>query len=166
MVVCECFQRLASTDDLLGYLAKGLAPLSDRLGPVLFQLPPTLKSDQDRLSSFLKEARAHLGDARIAMEFRHPSWFDEGIYQVLRDFQAAMAGGDGDDGDRLGQPLVVTAPYGYVRLREEEYSDEGLTEWAERLSALGLSELFVYFKHETEGPYLAERLQALLDAGS
>jgi uncharacterized protein YecE (DUF72 family) len=159
------FKKLRETGDLLDYLFSNLVVLGPRLGPVLFQLPPTVRLDVDLLRAFLADVAPRLGDlpdARIVLEFRHPSWFVDEIYRLLEDAGAALCGGDGDDEGRVPPPLVKTAPFAYVRLRNDAYSDGDLAEWADKLRKLEADELFVYFKHEVQGPHLAERLQTLL----
>jgi len=159
------FKKLRDTGDLLDYLLSNLVVLGPRLGPVLFQLPPTVRLDAQLLRTFLADVTSRVVEipqARIVLEFRHESWFVDETYRLLEDAGAALCGGDGDDEGRVPPPLVRTAPFAYVRLRNDAYSDVELSSWAGRLRALGAEELFVYFKHEVQGPHLAERLQAQL----
>jgi uncharacterized protein YecE (DUF72 family) len=159
------FKKLRDTGDLLDYLLSNLVVLGPRLGPVLFQLPPTVRLDAQLLRTFLEEVKPRLTEIphpRIVLEFRHESWFVDETYRILEGAGAALCGGDGDDEGRVPPPLVKTAPFAYVRLRNDAYSDAELSTWAERLRSLGAEELFVYFKHEVQGPHLAGRLQALL----
>jgi uncharacterized protein YecE (DUF72 family) len=159
------FKKLRDTGQLLEFLFANLVVLGPRLGPILFQLPPTVRLDLELLRTFLDDVRSRLDDLsepRIVLEFRHTSWFVEETYRLLEAAGAALCGGDGDDEGRVPPPLVKTAPFAYVRLRNDAYTDQELAEWAARLRTLGASELFVYFKHEVTGPALAERLQGLL----
>ena len=96
-------------------------------------------------------------DRLIAFEFRHTSWFTEETYQVLSDHSIAVCSGDLDKLDRA-PPLVETADYGYLRLRRSAYSDDDLDEWAQRLQRHAFHRVFGYFKHESLGPALAERM--------
>jgi uncharacterized protein YecE (DUF72 family) len=159
------FKKLQGTGELLDYLLSNLAVLGSRLGPILFQLPPTVRVDHDLLAAFLGDLgprAAELPSPRIVLEFRHTSWFVDETYRILEAAGVALCAGDGDDEGRVPPPLVLTAPFVYARLRNDVYSDQELAEWAARLKELGAEEAFVYFKHEVQGPYLAERLQALL----
>jgi len=159
------FKKLRETGDLLDYLFSNLLVLGPRLGPILFQLPPTVRVDVDLLRAFLADVAprvAEIPEPRIVLEFRHTSWFTDEVYSVLADAGATLCGGDGDDEGRVPPPLVRTAPFAYVRLRNDAYSDAELSAWAGRLHDLGADEVFVYFKHEVQGPHLAERLQSLL----
>jgi uncharacterized protein YecE (DUF72 family) len=153
------FQKLADAGELLGYLFEVLKALGSKLGPVLFQLPPTFRADAPLLQAFLAQLPA---GTRAAFEFRHPSWFDDAIYGVLEAHGAALVGGDLDESER-SPPLVRTSGFTYLRLRRESesYSARELEEWAERISGLGVAEAFVYFKHEVLGPELAKQLMTL-----
>ncbi|CAN5189483.1 DUF72 domain-containing protein [soil metagenome] len=132
--------------------------LEARLGAVLFQLPPWLRKDVPRLMAFLEILpRA----ARAAFEFRHASWFDDEVFDRLRERGAALCVADAE-GD-LDTPLAATAPWGYLRLRRTDYDDAALADWANRVQAQPWEEAFVFFKHEDEatGPRLAERFLEL-----
>ncbi|TMH11263.1 MAG: DUF72 domain-containing protein [Betaproteobacteria bacterium] len=147
----------AATDSV-GYLYKSLAALGEKRGPVLFQLPPFLKKDVARLSEFL-----HLlpEGHRAAFEFRHDSWFDDEVYAALKAASASLCLSERED--NAPPPLVETAPWGYVRLRLETYSDADLERWAERLAATGWQQIYAYFMHEPTAPAYA---QALLRFGA
>lgn len=142
-----------SAADSVAYLYKNLAALGSKRGPVLFQLPPLLKKDVPRLEAFL--AMLPSGHC-AAFEFRNAGWFDDEVYAVLRRAGAALVLSEREDG--AAPPLVETAPWGYVRLRLEEYSDDDLRRWAERLAATSWSEVFVYFMHEPTAPAYAQAL--------
>jgi uncharacterized protein YecE (DUF72 family) len=151
-------------DDALRYFLDTSAALQAKRGPVLYQLPPYLRKDLERLRGFLERLPK---DGRAAFEFRHASWFDEAIYELLRERAAAlcvseMAGAEGEEAPPA--PLVPTASWGYLRLRRAGYGDDELRAWADRIRAQPWQEAFVYFKHEDEGkaPEMASRLQALL----
>ena len=142
----------AATDSV-GYLYKSLAALGEKRGPVLFQLPPFLKKDVARLSEFL-----HLlpEGHRAAFEFRHDSWFDDEVYAALKAASASLCLSERED--NAPPPLVETAPWGYVRLRLETYSDADLERWAERLAATGWQQIYAYFMHEPTAPAYAQSL--------
>ena len=146
--------RLEDCSDSLEYMLSVTAPLGERLGCWLFQLPPTMKRDDERLAAFLKELPTGL---RAAFEFRHPSWFDDAVYSQLREHRAALVGGDLDEAHK-NPPFEPTADWGYLRLRRSEYSDEDVRDWARRLVDSGVEQWYVYFKHEEQGPALARQL--------
>ena len=142
--------------DSVAYLYKNLSTLGSKRGPVLFQLPPFLKKDLPRLTEFL-----HLlpDDHRAAFEFRHDSWLDDEVYAALQAAGAALCLSERED--NAPPPLVVTAPWGYVRLRLEHYSDDDLAQWAQRLAATSWDEAHVYFMHEPTAPTYAATLLAM-----
>jgi uncharacterized protein YecE (DUF72 family) len=132
------------------------------IAKLLFQLPPFLKKDAPRLREFLETTRALEGASavRLAFEFRHASWFDEEIFDVLRAHQASLCVAEGES---LESPLVATATWGYVRLRRDEYPDDVLAAWAKKIRAQAWSDVFVYLKHDDgDAPGVAKRLIAML----
>ncbi|HEY3498155.1 MAG TPA: DUF72 domain-containing protein, partial [Polyangiaceae bacterium] len=141
-------QRLKGSSEAVGWFFDAAAVLGPRLGPVLFQLPPHAQKDAGLLREFLTLPPP---GARLAFEFRHPSWFDDEIYAVLSERSAALCAGDSDEGDR-SPPLVATAGWGYLRLRSPAYDAPGIRTWTDRILAQPWSEAFVYFKHEVFGP--------------
>ncbi|HET9471241.1 MAG TPA: DUF72 domain-containing protein [Usitatibacter sp.] len=142
-----------SAADSVAYLYRNLASLGEKRGPVLFQLPPLLKKDLARLEGFLAMLPA---GHRAAFEFRNDTWFDDDVYAALRGAGASLCLSERED--NAPPPLVETAPWGYVRLRLEQYSDDDLRRWAERLSATTWKEVFVYFMHEPTAPAYAQAL--------
>ena len=145
--------------DSVAYLYKTLAALGAKRGPVLFQLPPFLKKDTARLQEFL-----HLlpEGHRAAFEFRHESWFHDDVYALLKTAGASLCLSEREDS--TSPPLVETAPWGYVRLRLENYRDADLAAWAERLAATQWHEVHAYFMHEPTAPGYAAKLLALFQA--
>ncbi|MDQ2970533.1 MAG: DUF72 domain-containing protein [Acidobacteriota bacterium] len=146
--------RLRDAEESVAFFFRVASTLGDRLGPVLFQLPPNLKKDLPRLSSFLPSIPA---GSRAAFEFRHASWFDDEVYAALTAAGAALCIAEDED---LATPLVATTGWGYLRLRRKDYGPESLSEWAARIRGQAWTEAFVYFKHEDEarGPRFAEGL--------
>ncbi len=155
------FKRLKEADEVTDYLLRGVAHLGDRLGTLLFQLPPNLKCDLPRLDRFLELLPA---GTRAAFEFRHPSWLDENVFVRLRAREFALVQVDADDESDEGttSELIRTAPYGYLRLRRPDYDGAALTDWALRIRDQGWEEAFVFFKHEDDGagPRLAAEFVA------
>jgi uncharacterized protein YecE (DUF72 family) len=145
--------------DSVHYLYKCLDTLGPKRGPVLFQLPPFLKKDLPRLYDFLQLLpQGH----RAAFEFRNDSWFDDDVYQALKAAGAALCLSERED--NAPPPLVETAPWGYVRLRLENYSEADLDQWARRLVDTGWQEIHVYFMHEPTAPGYAQTLLRLASA--
>ena len=145
-------KRLADAADDTGYFLQAVTVLGARLGPTLFQLPPNLKKDITRLQAFLELLPQRW---RAAFEFRHPSWYDEEVFSLLRSRDASLCVADtGEEGD---PPFVVTASWGYMRLRRVAYQPGDLESWAQKVRAQSWSEAYVFFKHEDEatGPRLA-----------
>jgi len=153
------FGRLLDVDEPLRYFCDAARTLGDRLGPLLFQLPPNFKKAADRLGHLL----AIMPDGfRVALEFRHESWFDDEIYALLRSRNAALCIADTEEGTT---PAVATADFGYLRLRAVEYSDDDLKTWIAKIDQVGSGwrDAYVFFKHEDSGsgPALARRFLAL-----
>jgi uncharacterized protein YecE (DUF72 family) len=149
------FARLKPPEamDSLAYLYQQLAALGGKRGPVLFQLPPNLKKDLPRLAEFLKALPAN---HQAAFEFRNDSWFADEVYDALRGAGASLCFSERED--NAPPPLVETAPWGYVRLRLENYSDDDLKRWADRFAATGWREVYAYFMHEPTAPAYAQSL--------
>lgn len=145
-----------SAAEPLGYLYRNLAALGAKRGPVLFQLPPNLKKDLPRLTEFL----SLLPEGHIAaFEFRNDTWFADDVYDALKGAGAALVLSERED--NAPPPLVETAPWGYVRLRLETYSDDDLKEWARKLEATSWRQIHVYFMHEPTAPAYANALMQL-----
>jgi uncharacterized protein YecE (DUF72 family) len=155
-------QRLKDAGDSVAYLLKVAAALQERLGPLLFQLPPHLKKDAPRLREFLALLPA---ERRAAFEFRHASWFDPEVFDLLREHRAALCIAEAEDD--LEVPFVATGDWGYLRLRRPDYTDAELKAWAEQVRQPGWQDAFVFFKHEDEGkgPQMAARFLELAAAG-
>jgi uncharacterized protein YecE (DUF72 family) len=150
--------RLKDAGDSVSYLLEVSGVLKERLGPLLFQLPPYLKKDVPRLRDFLALLPPQ---RRAAFEFRHQSWFDEEVFGLLRDHQAALciAEAEGD----LEVPFAATSDWGYLRLRRPDYGDAEMKTWARRVREQDWRDAFLFFKHEDEGkaPQMAKRFLEL-----
>jgi uncharacterized protein YecE (DUF72 family) len=155
------FRGLKNAEESLQRFVDSIQPLAQagRLGPVLFQLPPHLKADLGLLKSFLELLPRKL---RAAFEFRHGSWFNEDVFAVLKQHNAALCVAESDE---LQTPEVLTADFSYFRLRRPEYSAEERRRIAgrirERLQEAG--EIYAFFKHE-EQPESPLYAQALLES--
>ena len=150
-------KRLRDADEDAAELLRRAAALGEKLGALLFQLPPFLKKDLPRLSDFL--AALPTGP-RVAFEFRHASWQDEEVYAALRARKAMLCVTDTEEGDT---PFVSTSNWGYLRLRRTHYDDAELRAWAEKIAAQALDRAYVYFMHEDDslGTRWAQRLSEL-----
>jgi uncharacterized protein YecE (DUF72 family) len=154
-------KRLKDVADEVAYLYQVAANLGPRLGPVLFQLPPNLPKNLDRLSAFLEILpETH----QAVLEFRNPSWFDDDVLGQLRARGVALC--IADSGDEHDAPFVATADFGYLRLRRSDYADADLDAWVKRVRNAAWQDTFVFFKHEDAGagPVLAGRFTAIFDA--
>ncbi len=153
--------RLRDVDEPVRHFVDTARTLGPRLGPILVQLPPTFRQDLRRLSDLLALLPPGL---RAAVEFRHDSWLTEAVYERLGARGVALCVADTGQGTT---PLVATAGFGYLRLRDEGYDDRALAGWAETIRAQPWTEAWVYFKHEESGagPALARRLLTLLAGG-
>jgi uncharacterized protein YecE (DUF72 family) len=155
-------KRLKDVEEATELLITTASALKERQGPLLFLLPPNFKKDIARLDAFLTLLG---GRAPATFEFRHQSWFDDEVFDCLRTHSCALCVADGDDLPEVD--LIRTAPWGYVRLRREGYADEQLRDWADKLRSLGVSEAYVFFKHEDTGtgPELAARFLQIAEGG-
>jgi uncharacterized protein YecE (DUF72 family) len=151
-------QRLRAAGDSVSGLLDVAGALKKRLGPLLFQLPPNLKKDVPRLRAFLALLPSR---RRVAFEFRHPSWFDDEVFGLLRDHRAALCIAEAEND--LEVPFVATADWGYLRLRRPDYGDAEMKAWVKRLRKQDWRDVFVFFKHEDEGkgPQMAKRFLEL-----
>jgi uncharacterized protein YecE (DUF72 family) len=155
--------RLKDAGETTGAFLRIAAELGPRLGPLLFQLPPFMKKDVERLGGFLDATTAAAPTVKVALEFRHASWFDEEVFAALRARGAALCVAEGE---ALVSPLVATAEWGYVRLRRDAYPDELVRAWAEKIRAQPWKEAYVFLKHDDgDAPSVAKRLIESLAAG-
>jgi len=162
-------KRLRELGDGLELFYERIEPLvrSPKLGPVLWQLPPTFGRDDERLA----EALQRLPPGRHCFEFRHPSWFVPDVMALLREHGAALVIGDRPEVHEF-QTQELTADWTFVRFhwgsrgRRGNYAESELHEWADRLRAWPVREAFVYFNNDWEGfaPRNARRLAQLLES--
>jgi uncharacterized protein YecE (DUF72 family) len=150
-------KRLTDVEQDVDVFFASLQPLlhARKLGPVLFQLPPNLKADPERLAKFLQILPK---DAPSAIEYRNQSWFDERIYSLMREHNVALCIAESDD---LAVPEVFTANFAYYRLRKSDYSEKEIDEVEQRLRAAAQErDVYAFLKHEEtpEGAINARRL--------
>ena len=153
------FKRLKEAEAETSYMLETVGALGPALGVVLFQLPPNMKKDLERLEAFLN----HLPKTTpAAFEFRHPTWFDDDVLALLRSRNRPLCVSDTDD--LPTNQIDKTADWGYLRLRRVHYSDEDLAEWVRRINAQDWKDSYIFFKHEDEatGPKLAAKFIEML----
>jgi uncharacterized protein YecE (DUF72 family) len=146
-------RRMPNLEEAIRVLAIEANGFGDRLGPVLFQLPPTAPFDEGRVERIAALLPSHW---RVAYQFRHPSWHTTEVADLLEGMGAALVHGDGEEvPGPLGRGAFV-----YLRLRRETYSPQRLSAWARRIAGYleGGRDVFVYFKHEKLGPLYAQQL--------
>jgi uncharacterized protein YecE (DUF72 family) len=164
-------KRLRETAEHLALLLERIGPLlgSPKLGPLLWQLPASFHRDDERLAASLAALPPGL---RHAFEFRHESWFEDDVLELLRTHGIALVIADGPK-VRAFQRLETTADFTYVRLhhgahgRRGNYSETELEEWAERIAGWSRrGDVYVYLNNDWEGfaPANARRLRELLSA--
>ncbi len=157
-------RRLDPGEEGVAWFLDRVRPLGSRLGPILFQCPPSLRFDAGRLDAFL----GSLPEGFLyAMEFRHPSWHE--ARGTLRDRGIAWCIAETDEAP-AERAWLAEQPFGYLRLRKERYTDEALRVWAEAIAGTldRGRDVYCYLKHEEKGtgPRYAERLSELLGVGS
>jgi uncharacterized protein YecE (DUF72 family) len=137
----DCAEPLAAFADAIRPVVK-----AKRMGVILFQLPPNMKAEPERLTTFLRDAKKL--KLRMAFEFRHPSWFDAATYRILEKNKAALCVAESDD---LETPDITTAPFSCYRLRKSKYPKARLAALVEQFAKQSeRGDVFAYFKHEDE----------------
>jgi len=139
-------KRLKNVAEETSYLLQTSSLLGERLGVVLFQLPPNMKKDVERLKEFLDLLPE---ETLTAFEFRHESWFDDETLDLLRTKDCALVVSDTDE--KPLSEIKSTARWGYLRLRRTSYDENDLAEWLKRVREQKWKDAFVFFKHEDEG---------------
>ena len=152
------FRKLKDAGAATKLMLDNLSAFDDRLGAVLFRLPEDMKKDLNRLESFLTVLPK---DTPAAFDFRHESWFDDDVTELLRSYERVLCVSDTDELPKSG--ITKTADWGYVRLRRVRYSAKELKEWSRRITAQKWKTAYVFFKHEDEGtgPKLAAQFISL-----
>jgi uncharacterized protein YecE (DUF72 family) len=154
------WSKLRDCTDTMRYFHDVTAGLAEKLGPVLFQLPPNFKKDTFVLADFVNCLPS---GARAAFEFRHDSWFADEVWDIFKSRNVALCINETAE---FAAPKISTADFGYLRLRREDYAGSDVERWAEfvRQQAAAWADAFVYFKHEEAGlgPRLAAQMTELL----
>jgi uncharacterized protein YecE (DUF72 family) len=148
--------RLEDAGEHLALLLERLAPLrrAGKLGPLLWQLPPTFRRDDDRLAAALEQFPA---EHRHAIEFRHESWFDADVLDLLRAHDVALVVADRPEAESF-RSYGVTADFVYVRLhygsrgRRGNYSESEIAEWSSQVREWRQDgDVYAYFNNDWEG---------------
>ena len=145
----------------LEFLLRNTSTLGSRLGPILFQLPPNMQKNLDRLTGFLALLPR---DRRFTIEFRHESWFEEDVFAALREHDIALCVSESEEFTGVN---VATASWGYLRLHRQDYDDGMLAEWRSRVTAQAWTDAHVFFKHDYidgSGPLAVERFVGMIGA--
>ncbi|MGQ0562587.1 MAG: DUF72 domain-containing protein [Gemmatimonadota bacterium] len=147
----------------LAYFISTARSLGAQLGPILFQLPPNLKLDLPRLGHFLDFIPE---DVRAAFEFRHVSWFDDAVFDMLRAKRAALCIADTEE--QQTPKVATTSDWGYLRLRRVEYGPGELEQFAAWTRQQSWRDAYVFFKHEEAGtgPRLARHFEKVFEDAS
>ena len=148
-------KRLTDVEEEMDWFFNGASSLGGKLGTVLVQLPPYFRCNLEALDGFLAR---HAQRARLALEFRHDSWFEDETLRLLESYGAALVVMEADERAAM---RAVTAPFLYARLRKTAYSNGELQEWADWISGQPGGR-FVYLKHGQKGPLLARQLEKYL----
>jgi len=155
-------KRLKDVEEPIQTFLSRARLLKEKLGPLLYQLPPNMHRNDERLESFLSLLPKGL---RHIVEFRHESWLDEGVFEILRKHNIGFCVFDMPG---LSCPLLATADFAYIRFHGSSglyyscYSDEELEDWARRISELAksLDAVYIYFNNDAEG-YAVTNAQTL-----
>ncbi len=153
-------KRLKDVEDPVRTMLERTAGLKDRRGPLLFQLPPSLRCDPPLLRDFLYA----LPPMPLAMEFRHQSWFNDEVYSTLAEHRATLAIMESDEDEPV---MEFVGPLVYLRLHRSAYDDAAMDAWAARIreQLARKKDVYAYFTHEegAPAPEHAQQLRRLID---
>jgi uncharacterized protein YecE (DUF72 family) len=136
--------------------------LKEKLGPLLYQLPPGLHRDDDKLKEFLKVLPS---GGKHVIEFRHESWFVEEVYEILRQHEVGFCI---YDMPKLTSPIIATTDFAYIRFHGSDslysscYTDKEMADWAKKIKRLAknLESVYIYFNNDVAG-YALENARTL-----
>jgi uncharacterized protein YecE (DUF72 family) len=159
-------RRLKDPVEPLSRLYNSIAGLGEKLGVILFQLPPSLSFDEGVFRDFSRSLDPNL---RYALEIRHPSWINDPVFAILSEFKMALC--ISDTAGRYPSSEAITADFVYIRLHgsgrlyASEYSEKELQAWAEKVIAWN-RDTFIYFDNDFEGHAIknAGRLKEILES--
>ena len=160
-------KRLKDCKEEMNKFMSRTAILKEKLGPLLYQLPPGLHRNDDILADFL--AILPRGYKHV-IEFRHASWFEDEVYDILRQYKIGFCV---FNMPKLTSPLIATTDFAYVRFHGSDslysscYSDKYLSGWAKKISVLSekLESVYIYFNNDIAGYALknAETIRGYLE---
>ncbi len=157
-------KRLEEPAESLDRLYSVSAGLGEKLGVILFQLPPSLAFDEKVFRGFCESLNPQV---RHALEIRHPSWISNQVFGISSEFNIALC--MADTAGRYPSLEAITADFIYIRLHgsrrlyASEYAEEELRIWAEKIEVWNM-ETFIYFDNDFEGYAVtnAKRLKEIL----
>ncbi len=157
-------RRLKDPAEPLSRLYNSITGLGEKLGVILFQLPPSLSFDEKLFRDFCVLLNPNF---RYALEIRHPSWINSQVSAILSEFNMALC--ISDTGGRYPSPEAITTDFVYIRLHgpgrlyASEYSEDELQVWAEKITVWN-RDIFIYFDNDSEGYAIknAQRLKEIL----
>lgn len=152
------FKRLKNVDDEMSFFLESASALKEKLGPILVQLPPNFKKDTEVLKAFLGSFAAK---ANLAFEFRHQSWFDQEVFDLLRENATTLGVVEKEDNEGPDAPREVTGRFVYMRLRKGDYTKDEMLDWANWIRSQSVP-VYCYLKHDEKAPTLANDLLAAL----
>jgi uncharacterized protein YecE (DUF72 family) len=155
-------KRLKEVGDEVSYLYRTATALGPSMGVILFQMPPNFKKDLPRLEAFLQLVPSGRG---AAFEFRHPSWFEDDVFEKLGQRHCALCLSDTEEGPI--QRMIPTTDWGYLRLRKEKYTKKAISKIVEQVQGAPWKGAYVFFKDEGvgTGPKCARQFLDLAQAG-
>ena len=154
-------RRMPNLEGAVAAMASVADGFGERLGPVLFQFPPTAAYEEGRIERIAAAVPSHW---RVAFQFRHRSWHIPAVADRIETMGAALCHGDGE-----GQPGPLgRGAFIYLRLRRTSYSPQRLSVWERRIRNYLVEgrDVYVYFKHEDLAPTYAERTRARLQTSA
>ena len=143
-------KKLKDTGELVKGFYRLAESLQEKLGCFLWQMPPSIKIDLKLLEGFLRQLPRSY---RNVIEFRHKSWYVEEVYQLLKEHQTAFCMVSAPS---LPADAIATSPIAYIRFHgadrwyRYDYSDEELSQWAEKIKGLPAEDCFIYFNNDFE----------------
>jgi uncharacterized protein YecE (DUF72 family) len=143
----------------VAWLIESIRPFGERLGTVLYRIPENVHRTDERLAALLD---AWPRDVPLTMEFQHPSWLVDEVFEALRNHDATVCATELDE-DPEPPMLRLTGRYLYVRLRRTAYTEPEIAAWAMRFVPFldAGHDVFAFFRHDDEGLAPGRALQLL-----
>ena len=148
-------KKLCDVEEVWNNFTKRIELLKDKLGPILLQFPPSFKKDRENMEKIINFLRGK-ESYKFALEFRDKSWFDEEVYNLMKELKAAWVIADSS---RYPKSKVVTADFAYIRMHGPKalfsscYSEKELEELAKDIEEYlkNCNEIYVYFNNDVNG---------------